>query len=473
VAVRAAAPLFESSKWRIEILGHGLNSDEPGINGVEASAFIPCLIRGETLGGLVMLWLRCLLVVLVASSVAAADDWPAWLGPRRDGSTTEKVIPWKDGLKILWKQPVGEGHSSPVVVGDRVYLHARVKDSTQEAVGAYSIKDGTPAWMKTYDRGNFKSLFGNGPRATPTVAAGKVYTFGITGLLTCFAADSGEQLWQADALKETKAANLFFGASCSPLVEGKLVLVNAGGKGASLVAYDKDNGKIVWHVLDDKASYASPIAIGSGDKRQVIFLTAKGLVSVAPKDGRVFWQHPLVDKLFESSTTPVVIGDVLFGSSITYGGLGLKMADGPDGPKVSQVWMKPEMNCYFSTPVAVGKDHLYIVTGTKPSLGALLPGAKKQPTQANLHCVDAQTGAILWTRPKVGTYHASLVRTGDDKLLLIEEAGNLVLVDPNPKEYRELARAKICGNTWAHPAIANGSLYISDNNELVCVRLAE
>jgi outer membrane protein assembly factor BamB len=420
-----------------------------------------------------MVRLHCAWVLLLVCSTALAEDWPGWLGPRRDGSTTEKIAPWKNGLKVLWKRPVGEGHSSPVVAGERVYLHARVKDTFQEVLGAYSIKDGEPIWSKAYDRGKFTSPFGNGPRATPTVAGGKVYTFGITGLLTCFAADTGDQHWQVDTLKEAKAKNLFFGASCSPLLEGKLVLLNVGGAGAALVAYNKDDGKVVWQTLDDKASYSSPIAIGSGDKRQAIFLTAKGLVSVAPKDGRVYWEFPLVDKLFESSTTPVVAGDMLFGSSITYGGLGLRMAEGLPGPKVSQAWFKPELTCYFSTPVAVGKDHLYIVTGTKPSLAGLLPGAKKQPTQADLHCVEASTGKTMWTRSKVGTYHASLARTGDDKLLLIEEAGNLVLVDPDPKEYRELARAKICGNTWAHPAIADGRLFIRDNNDLVCVQLGE
>jgi len=420
-----------------------------------------------------MPWSRCVLVLLVTSSVATAEDWPQWLGPRRDASTAEKVAPWKGAIKVLWKQPVGEGHSSPVVAGERVYLHARVKDTTQEVLGAYSVKDGKPLWTKSYDRGNFKSLFGGGPRATPTVSGGKVYTFGITGLLTCFGADAGGQLWQVDTLKEAKATNLFFGASGSPLVEGNLIMANIGGKGASLVAYSNDDGRVAWQTLDDKASYSSPIAIGAGATRQVIFLTAKGLVSVSPNAGKVFWEFPLVDKLFESSTTPVVVGDLLFASSITYGGLALKLENQTTAPKVSQAWMKPELNCYFSTPVAVGKEHLYIVTGTKPNLAALLPGGKKNPTQADLHCVEASTGNILWTRPKVGTYHATLLRTADDKLLLIEEAGDLVLLDPNPKEYRELARSKICGNTWAHPAVANRRLYIRDNNELVCVQLGE
>jgi len=416
--------------------------------------------------------MRCFygLMIFIMPSLALAEDWPQWLGSRRDGSTSEKTVPWKGELKIAWRKPVGKGHSSPVVAGETVFLHSRIKDTNQEVVEAFSTKDGAPVWSKTYERAKFTSLFGNGPRGTPSVNDGKVYTYGITGLLTCFDAKAGTQLWQADALKDAGATNLFFGASGSPLVEGNLVLVNPGGKGASLVAYNKDDGKIVWKNRDDKASYASPIAIGDEKNRQVIFLTGKALVSVAPKDGKVFWEVPLVDKLFESSTTPVLAGDILFGSSITFGGVGLRLDNKGTTPKADQIWMKPELNCYFSTPVAVGKDHLYIVAGAKITI----PGfGKKQPPQTALHCVEAATGKILWSRPNVGTYHASLARTGDDKLFLIEEAGNLVLLDPNPMEYRELARAKICGKTWAHPAIAGGRLYIRDDNNLVCVQLGE
>lgn len=105
-----------------------------------------------------------LLVLLTCWAPATAEDWPQWLGPRRDGSSAEKVAPWKDALKVLWKQPVGEGHSSPVIAGGRVYLHTRVRDTTKENLSAFDAKDGSPQWSRTYDRGNFKSLFGGGPR---------------------------------------------------------------------------------------------------------------------------------------------------------------------------------------------------------------------------------------------------------------------------------------------------------------------
>src|SRR5262249_6600191 len=124
------------------------------------------------------------------------------------------------------------------------------------------------------------------------------------------------------------------------------------------------------------------------------------------------------------------------------------------------------LTCYFSTPVSVGKEHLYLVTGKLPN-----PLAPKTPPVATLHCVEAKTGKVLWSRPKVGEYHASLLRTGDDRLLMLEEFGDLVLLQPDPKEYKELARTKVCDKTWAHPALANGLLYLRDEKDVLCVQL--
>src|SRR5438309_1332641 len=138
--------------------------------------------------------IRSLLALLVCASFAGAGDWPQWLGPTRDGASPEKVAPWKDGPKVLWRQPVGEGNSSPVVAGGRVFLHSKVKGKDEEEVLALDVKDGKEVWRKTYPRAAFKSDYGNGPRATPTVADGKLYTYGITGVLTCWDAADGKQV---------------------------------------------------------------------------------------------------------------------------------------------------------------------------------------------------------------------------------------------------------------------------------------
>jgi outer membrane protein assembly factor BamB len=413
------------------------------------------------------------MLFLAAATPLRAADWPQWLGPRRDGSSEEIIAPWKKAPEIIWQQPVGEGHSAPVVANRKVYVFSKIADKDEEQVEAFDSFTSKPLWKQTCKRGPFKGLFGNGPRGTPTVHEGKIYTFGITGVLTCLDANDGKRLWEVDTLKQYNAANLFFGASCSPLIDGTNVVVNVGGKGASIVAFDKDTGKEVWKSLDDKASYASPITIGKGEKRRLVFLTAKGLVALRPDNGQPAWQYPFADTLAESSTTPVfipgapvlvdgqvVVSDILIGSSITLGTVALKIKD----DTATKLWLNPDLTSYFSTPVALRRPYdLYMVTGTKP------PALK---TQAMLHNVSLDTGKWNWRRTdKVGSYHASLLRTGDDRLLLLEETGDLVLIDPSIDFYVPVARAKICGNTWAHPALANGRLYVRDNKELICVEL--
>lgn len=402
--------------------------------------------------------LRTLAALLVTASLAPAADWPQWLGPDRNGTSLDKVAAWKAAPKALWRQTVGEGHSAPVVAAGQVFLHTRVPDKNEEAVTAFDIQTGKKLWQTTYARAGFESPFGAGPRATPAVSDGKLYALGVTGVLTCLDVKTGKQLWQVDCLKKFEAKNLTFGVSCSPLVVGKLVVVNVGGKGASIVAFDKDKGTVVWQSLDDPASYSSPITLGKGADSQVVCLTARQLVALKTSDGGLLWKYPLQDLLSESSTTPVQLGDLLIGSSVTFGSVCLKMTASPK-PAAKELWKNQHLACYFSTPVPAGKN-LFMVTGK------LLP-----TPQVDLRCVDVQTGKTLWQKPKLGKYHASLLRTGNDKLLMLDEQGNLVLFDADPKQYRELAQAKVCGPTWAHPALSGGKLFIRDGKELICLKL--
>lgn len=404
-----------------------------------------------------MLGLRSLIALLLCSTFTVAADWPQWLGPNRDNSSTEKVSPWKNAPTVVWRQPVGEGNSSPILADGRVYLHSRVKDKDEEEIVALDAKTGKELWRYQYPRANFTSLYGNGPRATPAVVDGKLYTHGLTGVLTCLDAAKGEKVWQVDTWDKFKAPKLFFGAACSPLIEGDQVVLNVGGKGSSIVAFDRKTGDVAWQTLDDKASYSSPAVRGSGKSRELLFLTGENVVGLKPEKGEVAWKYPLIDALAESATTPVQTGDILFATSITYGGVGLTN----DG---KEAWKSDKYNSYFTTPVAIGKDHLCMVTCTKP------PALRYSAT---LRFVEAATGKELWAREKVGQYHASLLRTGDGKILMLEDSGNLVLVEPTEKEYRELARSKVCGFTWAHPALVDGKLYVRDGKEVLCLQLGD
>jgi outer membrane protein assembly factor BamB len=412
-----------------------------------------------------MTWLRCSLVLLLCCLPAAAADWPQWLGPTRDGVSTETVKPWKGKLKVLWRKPVGPGHSSPVVAGGKVYLHAQVEGKDEEAVTAYDAKTGKQAWSTGYPRAKFWSPFGTGPQGTPAVVDGKLYSYGATGVLACFDTKKGALEWKVDTRKEFKAKALFFGAACSPLVEGDKVLVNVGGTGASVVAFKRDSGEVAWKALDDPASYSSGIAFGQGKGRQVVFLTQKGVRSLAPADGKVLWEFPLVDRLNESSTTPVKVGDVLLASSVTFGTVGLELETKGGKPAAKQLWKNAKLTCYFSTPIPVGKEHVYMVTGAATLFN---------PT-STLHCVEVKTGKVLWSKEKVGKYHAAMVRTADDKLLLLSDLGDLILLDPSPKGYKELARSKVVDKEqiWAHPALSDGRVYLRDEKDLICLQLPE
>jgi outer membrane protein assembly factor BamB len=411
--------------------------------------------------------LRSFVVFLVCASSTAAADWPQWLGPDRNGHTSEKVAAWKGDLKVLWRQPVGEGHSSPIVADGKVFLHTKVKGKDEEEVAAYDAKTGKELWRTGYKRAPFTSLFGTGPQATPTFADGQLYAYGVTGVLTCLDAD-GKQVWQVDTAKEFKPAKRVpadFGVASSPLVEGDHVLVMVGGQGAGVVAFHRKTGAVAWKALDDRASYSSPIGFGTGKDRQAVFLTAVGLTSLRPSDGKVLWKYPLADKLMESSSTPLKTGDVLMAGSITFGSIGVKLDEKGGETQAKEAWKNEALTCYFSSPVAIDAEHVFLITNTNP-LGFAKP-------VATLRCIESKTGKELWNKPAIGKYHVAMIRTGDGKVLFLDDATNLILIDPSPKEYRELARTKLCGEMWAHPALSGGRLYVRDEKELLCVQLGE
>jgi outer membrane protein assembly factor BamB len=412
-----------------------------------------------------MKWLRTLALLLLAALPALAADWPQWLGPHRDGVSSETIKPWKGELKVLWRQAVGPGHSSPVVAHGKVFLFAQVKGENKEEMLAFDAKTGTKEWNTSYERGTFFSPFGTGPQGTPAVAGGKVYSYGATGILSCFDGQSGHIDWKVDTKKEFVPPGLFFGVACSPLINGKNVIVDVGAKGASIVAFTKDKGEVAWKALDDKASYSSGINLHTAAGNQVVFLTQQALRGLSAKDGKPLWDFPLVDRLNESSTTPVVAGDILLAASVTYGMVGLKLKTESGKATVEQVWKNPKLTCYFSTPIPVGKEYVYVVTGVAKLLGA----------SSSLHCVELATGKIVWSKEKIGIYHAAMLRTADNKILLLSDLGDLILFEPNPKEYKELARSKVVKGEriWAHPALANGKVYFRDDKELICLQMPE
>jgi outer membrane protein assembly factor BamB len=407
-----------------------------------------------------------LLIVLVGCGPAFADDWPQWLGQHRDGATREHVAAWQQPPKVLWRRPVGEGYCSPVVAEGRVFLHARVKDKDEEEVIALDAKTGEPRWRKAYARAPFVSAAGVGPRATPAVILDRVYTFGITGVLSCYDAATGKQFWQKDTAKLFEAKPPRFGYCGSPLVEGNRVLVSVGGKGNCVVAFDTDTGEVAWKALDDPASTSSPIVFmhtpaGGELHREAVFVTSRSVVGLDFFKGTVAWEHPLADMPQGTSPTPVWAGDLVVVGSMKNGTAGLRVADKAGKLEVAEAWKKPDLRAYFATPVVAGKHYLYEIT----------TAVTEQRAESTLRCIDLRGGKELWSKPDVGDYHAALIRTGNDRLLMLNDGGTLKLLTHDPKGYKELASTKACGPTLVSPALADGRLYLRDHQEVICLEL--
>jgi outer membrane protein assembly factor BamB len=408
-------------------------------------------------------FLATLALALTLALSAEGGDWPQFLGPNRDDTTPDAVGPWTGDLKPLWTKPVGDAHSSPVVADGVVYAFYQPKGENADALAAFDAKTGEQKWEKSYARPEYKPPFGNGPRSTPAVSGGKVFTYSGLGILACWDAKTGAIDWKVEPLKEFKTGNPFFGTSTSPIVVGDKVVVMVGGKGSGVVAFDAKTGKTAWQATDDPASYSSPI----WSHNQLVFLTGANLVGLSDK-GEKLWSVPFEGRVgkgafsvIESSATPVVAGDIVIGSTVTSGAIGLKITEKDGKVTAKEEWRNKALTCYFSTPVVVG-DHVYMVKGST------------KQGQIALECVDPKTGKVAWEKPALGEFHAALLRcgpAGKEKLLMLDDGGNLTLFEPDAKEFKPLAKSKVCGKTWAHPALSDGRLYLRDEKDLVCVEL--
>ena len=386
-----------------------------------------------------------------------AGDWPQLLGPTRDGASPETglLASWPDrGPPVVWSRDVGEGFGGPAVAGDTAVLFHRegngeVVEALDAATGARRWKVSSPtAYADAYGKGD-------GPRATPALADGRAYTLGAAGRLQALALADGKKLWERDLAADYAARPSFFGVGTSPLVEGDLLLVNVGARGAGVVAFDRTTGKEVWKATDDEASYSSPAAATVGGVRHAYVLTREGLVGLDPKDGTVRFTKRWRSRINASvnAATPLVVGDHLF-LSASYGTGAVLLKVGKGG--VDEVWSGDRsLSNHYNTSLHHA-GHLYGIDG-------------RQETGAALRCVELRTGRVAWTRPGFGC--ASMI-LAEGRLIALTEDGDLVLVEATPAGYREKARARVLdGPCRAEIALANGRLYGRDGKKLVCWNL--
>lgn len=387
----------------------------------------------------------------------AAADWPQYLGPNRDGHSPETGLNWnwpKDGPPVAWKIDVGSGWAGPVVAGDRLVVFHRVGD--EEVVACLDPATSKEKWSSKY-RTRYRDdfMFDDGPRATPLVAGGRVFTLGANGDLHGWELATGKKLWHHNLLADYGSPKGYFGVACSPVLAGGKLLINVGAKGAGIVAFDPATGKEAWKATDDAASYSSPTVAEVGGKMLVIFLTRAGLAAVEPDSGKVRFTFPWRPRIDASvnAATPLVWKDEIF-LTVSYNtGAVLLRAKGDE---LEEVWSNDRaLSCHYNTPVRVG-DYLYGVHG-------------RQEGVAQLRCVEWKTGTVKWTVPRFGT--ATLIAV-DGGLLALTEGGELVRFDASPDGFKERGRAKVLGSpTRAPPALADGRLFARDGSKLVCVKL--
>lgn len=391
---------------------------------------------------------------------AWSQDWPQFLGPTRDGvyHGTNLAASWpKEGPPLLWQKTVGPGFSGAVVASGKLILFHQV--GAKEVVECLDAKNGKALWSFDYPS-SYQDSYGRGegPRATPAIADGRVYTFGAEGALHCLDFESGKKLWSIDARNRFKAGTGFFGIVCSPLVEGAAVLLNVGGKdGASIVAFDKVSGKVLWTASDDEASYSSPVAATIKGKRYVFFLIRNQLTALDPISGKVFFEFPWRPQIQASvsAATPLIIGDLIF-ISASYGAGAATLRFKESGPE--KIWgADGVLSNHYATSVH-HNGFLYGFDG-------------RQEQGCNLRCVELETGKMRWSEDGFG---AGTLMLAGDQLLILTEKGELVRAPATPLQFKPSARAQILPfQARAYPALANGLLYARSKDKLVCVDLTK
>ncbi len=382
-------------------------------------------------------------------------DVPQFFGPKRDGVVLGAGLArdwYASPPKELWRQPIGAGWSAFAVVGGRAFTQEQRGEN--EAITCYDVRTGQLLWTHA-NPVHFKQWQGgDGPRATPTVHEGWVFTIGATGILDCVEATTGNLIWSRNVLAENKLENLVWGVSGSPLVFEDAVVVTGGlTNGPTVLAYRRSDGKPLWHSGTDKASYASPILATVAGRRVILSFNAASLTAHDPATGEMVLNHPWTDDKSPKAAQPVVIGDNRVFVSAGYGAGCelLEIAAGADGKlTATRVWKNLRMKTQFNS-AAVRDGFLY---GLDDGL---------------LACVEIATGTRQWKDGRFGSGQTLLV---DDLVIVQSEAGSVILADAKPDGFKELGRIRaLSAKTWNHPTLAGRYLLVRNSEEMACYEL--
>ena len=412
------------------------------------------------------------LLLLLLTAALHADDWPQWLGPQRDSVWRESGIidsfP-SGGPPVLWRVKIGGGYAGPAIADGKVYLMDRqVADKASvpgnafarglipgtERVLCLDAKSGSVVWEHRYDC-TYTMSYSTGPRCTPLVSGGKVWTLGAEGNLLCLDAASGKVLWSHDFKSEYGAKTPMWGFSGHPLLDGQRLICLCGGPGSVAVAFDKDTGKELWRALDAREpGYGSPIIIEAGGTKQLILWHPQSVNSLDPATGKVFWSYPWDVRFGLTVPTPRLAGDLLFFTSFYTSSKCFKLD--ASKPEATLLWEGKSfsekntdtLHSLISTPF-IQDGHIY--------------------------------GAATTGGPLVRWANAFIIKNAD-RFFLANEQGDLIIAKLSPKGYEEISRAHLLKPTttdprrpvvWSHPAFASQCVFMRNDEEIICASLAK
>ncbi len=389
-----------------------------------------------------------MLVATAAATDPSQEDWPQWRGPTRDAKVTGDM-PWPGSLGNLserWRVPMGPSYSGPIVCGERVFV-TETENKKMEIVRALDRATGAELWRTSWTGAISVPFFaksnGDWIRSTPACDGESLYVAGIRDVLVCLDVATGTNRWQLDFPDRIGSAVPKFGCVSSPLVVGEFVFVQAGGGFAKV---NKRNGELLWKILDDgggmSSAFSSPVLAKIAGTTQLLVQMREELVGVSPEDGRILWRQEVPSYRGMNILTPTVFGDGIFTSTYKNRSFFYRLASNDGALSASEAWDNSAQG-YMSSPVVIG-NHAYLHLGN-----------------GRLSCLDLQDGKQTWRSKSFGKYWSMAAR--DNRILALDEGGELLLIDADPKEFRLLDRRTVSENEcWAHLAVAGNDVVVRD-----------
>jgi outer membrane protein assembly factor BamB len=394
-------------------------------------------------GSALLIW-----CVGMAAAQSSPRDYPQWRGLNRDGAASAFAEPtsWPDTLTRRWKVDVGEGYATPLVVATAVYVFTRRNGA--EVMTALSAETGKELWHTSYPApyapATPAAAHGVGPKATPLFHNGRLYTLGVTGIVSAFDAATGKLVWQTPAAPEHPS----YGTAVSPLGDKNLVIVHPGNHGP-LTAFDANTGAVKW-TGSDRGAYASPIIAELGGIRQVVTMTQGSVLGVSVSDGARLWEYPWLSRTTPSAITPILYGETLIVSSQAMGVTALKPTRRAGKWVVDVVWEAKGVSLFLSNPVLVG-DTLFGLS---------------EKARGQFFALDANTGTVLWLGQPRQASNTAVVKAGN-LLLLLNDDAELIVAKSSRSGFEPLKRYTVADSaTWAQPTVSGNRIFVKDVTSL-------